>query len=150
MSEGLTAWRTPVHANMCACVLIPPRCFQTHCCLTPTPPAKRVCFPNVISFERGGPPDATAIVFPGKNGIKAEKKGEPAFMSRDDDCFPLLAAEERVKLALILQPDPGALGGWPAQHARPPPPPIHSFSSFSPSLLSSCLWFGSNSVFFSR
>lgn len=42
-------------------------------------------------------------------------------MSRDDDCFPLLArlilaAEERMKLALILQIDPSALGRWPAQY----------------------------------
>lgn len=86
------------------------------------------------------------IVFPEK-GNKSSEKGEAAFMSRDDDCFPLLArlilaAEERMKLALILQIDPSALGRRPAQYALSPS--IHLFFSRGVlPLFSFCLSYGS-------
>lgn len=66
-----------------------------------------------------------AVIVSPEKWNKSSEKGEVAFTSRDDDCFPLLArlilaAEERVKLALILRIDPSALGRWPAQYTRSP------------------------------
>lgn len=82
------------------------------------------------------------IVFPEKWN-KSSEKGDAVFTSRDDDCFPLLArlilaAEEEVKLALILQIDPSALGRWPAQNALSPS--THLFFSWGvlPLYLSVC------------
>lgn len=82
------------------------------------------------------------IVFPEKRN-KISEKGEAAFTSRDDDCFPLLAwlvlaAEERVELALILRIDPSALGRWPAQYALSPSTHLFFSRGVLPLYLSVC------------
>lgn len=148
-------WRT-TYVCVRICVLALPGCRESvfqkaHCRLTPTPPAKLVCFSNVRSWwESEAALRRGNDCFPGKMEWK-QRKGESA--SRDDDCFPLLAwlilpAEEIVRLSRSA--DRSLCSGKMASTIHSlSVHPSSPFSPFSSSLfLSVRLSFGSYYVFF--
>ena len=101
--------RRTTYVCVCICVLAPRGCRESvfqkaRCRLTPTPPAKRVCFSNVRSWwESEAALRRGYDCFPRKMEWR-QRKGERESTSGDDDCFPLLAwlilpTEEIVRLS---------------------------------------------------